>query len=255
VSHGPFDLTGRRAFVSGASRGIGRAISGALNAAGAGTVLCGRDRGELENTRSSLPNLGIESEILEMDVTREDTVTAWFSAARAQGRSPDIVVNNAGIIDRSILFDSTTEGWRRVLDVNLNAAYVVSREAARGMAARRHGRIIMIASILGLQGKRAALAYTASKHGMIGLARALAAELGPDGITANAICPGYIKTEINLALQRDPDFDAKVRSKTPAGRWGIPDEVAHSAVFLASEAASYINGHALVIDGGMTETH
>jgi NAD(P)-dependent dehydrogenase (short-subunit alcohol dehydrogenase family) len=123
------------------------------------------------------------------------------------------------------------------------------------MVARKSGRIIMIASILGLQGKRAALAYTASKHGMIGLARALAAELGPDGITANAICPGYIKTEITLALQRDAAYDAKVRSMTPAGRWGMPDEVAQSVVFLASDAAAYVNGHALVVDGGMTATH
>lgn len=255
MSGGPFDLTGRRAFVSGASRGIGRAISHALNAAGAETVLCGRDRAGLEKTRSSLPDPSIGSDVLELDVTREDLVTAWFDAERARGASPDIVVNNAGIIDRSTLFDSKSDGWRRVLEVNLNAAYVVSREAARGMVARKHGRIVMIASILSLQGKRAALAYTASKHGVLGLARALAAELGPDGITVNAICPGYIKTEINLALQQDVDFDAKIRSKTPAGRWGMPDEIAHSVVFLASGAAGYINGHALVVDGGMTETH
>lgn len=255
MSGGPFDLTGRRAFISGASRGIGRAISHALNAAGAETVLCGRDRAELEKTRSSLPKPGIGSDILELDVTSEDRVAAWFDAERARGASPDIVVNNAGIIDRSTLFDSKSEGWRRVLEVNLNAAYVVSREAARGMVARKHGRIIMIASILSLQGKRAALAYTASKHGVLGLARALAAELGPDGITANAVCPGYIRTEINLALQNDAEFDARIRSKTPAGRWGMPDEIAHAVVFLASGAAGYINGHALVIDGGMTETH
>jgi len=255
VSRGPFDLTGKRAFISGASRGIGRAISCALNAAGAETVLCGRDRGELENTRSSLPAPAIGSEVLELDVTRENAVAAWFESQRAQGKSPDIVVNNAGIIDRSTLLDSKTEGWRRVLDVNLDAAYVVSREAARGMVARKYGRIIMIASILGVQGKRGALAYTASKHGMIGLARALAAELGGDGITANAICPGYIRTEINLELQRNAAYDAMIRSKTPAGRWGVPDEIAHSVVFLASQSAGYINGHALVVDGGMTQTH
>jgi gluconate 5-dehydrogenase len=255
VTGGPFDLTGRRAFISGASRGIGRAISSALNAAGAETVLCGRDRIELEHTQSHLPNPAIGSTVVKLDVTREDDVTAWFSAEREKGRSPDIVVNNAGIIDRSSLFDSKTDAWRNVLDVNLNAAYVVSREAARGMVARKSGRIIMIASILGLQGKRAALAYTASKHGMIGLARSLAAELGPEGITANAICPGYIKTEINLALQSDPAYDSKVRSATPARRWGMPDEVAQSVVFLASASASYINGHTLVVDGGMTVTH
>lgn len=255
MTNGPFDLSGRRAFISGASRGIGRAIASALNAAGAETILCGRDRDALERTLSGLPNATVGSRLVELDVTREDAVSTWFDAEREQGRSPDIVVNNAGIIDRSGLFDSKTDSWRKVLDVNLNAAYVVSREAARGMVARKSGRIIMIASILGLQGKRAALAYTASKHGMIGLARALAAELGPDGITANAICPGYIKTEINLALQRDAAYDARVRSMTPAGRWGMPDEVAQSVVFLASDAAAYVNGHALVVDGGMTATH
>ncbi len=251
----PFDLTGRRAFVSGASRGIGRANAAALNAAGAETVLCGRDRRGLVQTQASLPNPATGSVIVEMDVVSEDAVTAWFSAERAAGRNPDIVINNAGIIDRSSLADSSTGGWHKVLDVNLTAAYVVSREAARGMVDRKWGRIIMIASILGLQGKRAAVAYTASKHGMIGLARTLAAELGADGITANAICPGYIKTEINLALQNDPAYDAKVKSANPTRRWGMPDEVAHSAVFLASDAASYINGHALVVDGGMTTTH
>ena len=255
MTHAPFNLTGRRAFISGASRGIGRALAGSLNAAGAETVLCGRDRSELEHTRSSLLNRAADSVVLEMDVTKEDAVTAWFRGERLLGRSPDIIVNNAGIIDRSSLSESSTDGWHKVLDVNLTAAYVVSREAARGMADRKWGRIIMIASILGVQGKRAALAYTASKHGMIGLARALAAELGADGITANAICPGYIKTDINLALQRDPDYDAKVKSANPTRRWGSPDEVAHSAVFLASDAASYINGHALVVDGGMTTTH
>lgn len=255
MTQGPFDLTGRRAFVSGASRGIGRAIAGALNAAGAETVLCGRDRAELEKTQSSLPNPAIAATVLELDVTREDAVSAWFAAQRERDKSPDIVINNAGIIDRALLLDSQTEGWRRVLEVNLNAAYIVSREAARGMVTRKYGRIIMIASILGLQGKRAALAYTASKHGMVGLARALAAELGPDGVTANAICPGYIRTEINLSLQRDAAFDARIRSMTPAGRWGMPDEVAQSVVFLASDAAAYINGHALVVDGGMTQTH
>ncbi|MGE0238133.1 MAG: SDR family NAD(P)-dependent oxidoreductase [Parvibaculaceae bacterium] len=255
MSSGPFDLSGRRAFVSGATRGIGRAIALALNAAGAGTVLCGRDRKELENTRSLLPDQGNEAEVLELDVTNEGEVAAWFGKAREERRSPDIIVNNAGIIDRSTLLESSSDGWRRVLAINLDAAYAVSREAARGMVQRKHGRIIMIASILGLQGKRAALAYTASKHGMIGLARALAAELGGDGITANAVCPGYIKTEINVALQRDAVFDAKVTSRTPAGRWGMPDDVAHAVVFLASDAAAYVNGHALVVDGGMMETH
>lgn len=251
----PFDLSGRRAFISGASRGIGRAMAAAMNAAGAETVLCGRNRRELVQTQSLLPNPDAGSVVVEMDITDEDAVTAWFSGERSAGRNPDIVVNNAGIIDRSSLSESSTKGWHGVLDVNLTAAYVVSREAAIGMAGRKWGRIIMIASILGLQGKRSALAYTASKHGMIGLARSLAAELGADGITANAICPGYIKTEINLALQRDPAYDAKVKAANPTRRWGLPDEVAHSAVFLASDAASYINGHALVVDGGMTTTH
>lgn len=226
-----------------------------MNAAGAEVILAGRDGAALTSAAAEMPNPSITSELLELDVTREDAVADFFRCQRDSGRSVDIIVNNAGVIDRSSLLDSSGEGWRRVLDVNLSAAYTVSREAARGMVDRRFGRIIMIASILGLQGKRSAVAYTASKHGMVGLARALAAELGGSAITANAICPGYIKTDINVTLQRDPAYDAKVRSATPAGRWGLPGDVAQVAVFLASDAAAYVNGHALAVDGGMTATH
>ena len=123
------------------------------------------------------------------------------------------------------------------------------------MVAARFGRIIMIASILSLQGKRAATAYTASKHGVLGLTRALAAELGPEGVTVNAVCPGYIRTDINVTLQQDTAFDAKICAATPVGRWGMPEDVAHAVLFLATSGASYVNGHALVVDGGMTATH
>ena len=255
MTRSPFDLSGRRVFVSGASRGIGRAIAHAMNAAGADVTLAGRDGAALAAAVGELPNPAPGRDVLELDITQEDAVVDCFRARRRNGTSPDIVVNNAGIIDRSSLLDSSSDGWRRVLDVNLTAAYNVSREAARSMVDRRFGRIIMISSILGLQGKRSAVAYTASKHGMMGLARALAAELGRDGITANAICPGYIRTDINLTLQQDEAYDAKVRAATPAGRWGLPQDVAQVAVFLASDAAAYVNGHALVVDGGMTSTH
>jgi gluconate 5-dehydrogenase len=164
----------------------------------------------------------------------------------------DILVNNAGINHRAPVTDFEQSEWDRVMRVNLDAPFAMSRTAARHMTAVGAGRIINTGSIMGHVARPTIPAYVASKGGIVGLTRALAVELGPVGITVNAIAPGYVATEMNTTLVQDRDFNAMVMNRTPVGRWGRPHEIAAVAVFLASDEASYVNGHVLVVDGGMT---
>jgi NAD(P)-dependent dehydrogenase (short-subunit alcohol dehydrogenase family) len=226
-----------------------------MHRAGADIILAGRDEQALIQSAREISPEGRDVSIACFDVTDEQAIAQCFENFRAENRVPNILVNNAGIVYRSTVAESRTDQWRAVIETNLVAAYNLSREAAVGMVDQNFGRIINIASILALQGKARASAYTASKHGIAGLTKALAAELGHAGITANAICPGYVRTDINRSLQNDPSFDAKVLENTPCGRWGMPEDIAGPAIFLASDAAAYVNGHLLVVDGGMTATH
>jgi len=249
-----FSLAGRIAFVSGSSRGIGFAIAQAMARAGATVVLNGRDHSTLEEKARELAEQGLRVETCSADMQDEKAIlSAIDDVVRRLGRI-DILVNNAGAIHRAPLQETPTDEWRRVLDLNLTGAFISSRAAARSMTAAGFGRIINIASILAVVGRATVTSYVASKHGLVGLTRSIAAEFGERGITCNAIAPGYIRTEINVALQNDPAFDQMVRSRTPLRRWGSPEDVAGAAVFLASGAAGYVNGHVLVVDGGMTST-
>lgn len=250
-----FDLSGRTALVTGASRGIGKALAGVLADAGAGVVLAARSLPALDEAAGSLRARGRQASTLALDVRDEAAVVDALARLRDLGRAPDILVNNAGIIDRSPLADSRTETWRGVVDTNLTAPYVLAREVARDMVAGGFGRIVNIASIMALHGKRNAHAYAATKHAIAGLTKALAAELGPAGVTANAICPGYVRTEINTSLQNDQAFDAMVRTRTPLGRWGETSDLATALLFLCAPASAYVNGHLLVVDGGFTVSH
>ena len=192
---------------------------------------------------------------IAFDVSDEAAcVAAVAEVARRHGRSPDILVNNAGINHRSPLSDFSTERFNHVLRTNLNGPFVLSRECAKGMAQRGWGRIVNVGSIMGEIGRNGMHAYVASKHGVHGLTKCLAAELGGSGVTCNALAPGYIGTDLTSKLQRDPSFNAQITSRTPVGRWGTPREMAGPAVFLCSDAASYVNGVSLVADGGMIET-
>jgi len=244
-----FSLAGRIALLTGASRGLGFAMAKAMAEAGATVVLNARDEAALARAASTIPG----ADTAAFDVGDEAAAKRGLGAVLARHGRVDILVNNAGVQHRSPLGEFPTEQWRRLLDVHLTSAFVLAREVSGGMAERNWGRIINTASMIGPRIVRPTIpAYAAAKAGLDVLTRALAVELGPKGVTANAIAPGYFATELNTALVNDPEFSSFVAKRTPLGRWARPDEIGGVAVFLASEAASYVNGITLYVDGGLT---
>lgn len=247
-----FSLKGRTALVTGASRGLGFAMARGLAQAGAHVFLNGRDAATLEARAQQLRDEGLAAGIAAFDATDEAGGRAALDRIVAGNGRLDILVANAGMNIRKPTLDYTTDEWRRVLDLNLTACFVLAREAARGMVKQKSGRIIFTGSVLSVMGRPTIAAYAAAKHGVLGLTKSLGAEFGRDGVTVNAIGPGFVRTEMTAGLQADPDFTAWVEMRTPLGRWADPEEIAGAAVFLASDAAAYVNGHLLMVDGGMT---
>lgn len=247
-----FDLTGRTALVTGASRGLGLAMAQGLAGAGARVILNGTDAGRLEQAADTLRAQGHQVLTLAFDVTDEAAVCAAFAGLDDQGTAVDILLNNAGIQFRSPMLELQTADWRRVIDINLTAAFVIGREAGRRMAARGRGKIINIGSLMSDLARPTIAPYAVSKGGIKMLTRAMAAEWGPLGIQANAIGPGYMLTDMNQALVENGDFDAWVKARTPARRWGKPQELAGLAVFLASEASNFVSGQIIYADGGIS---
>ena len=245
-----FDLTGQVALVTGAARGLGRAIAAALAGQGALALLNGRDPVALEAAAEAIRADGGAASVLCGDITDREVRAALFARIRADHRRLDILVNNAGARARKDLADFAPGDIERVTATNLFAPFEMSRLAAPMMIAQGGGRIINIASIAGPIARGGDAAYTASKAGLIGLTRALAAELGPHAITVNAIAPGFFATEANTAMAADPEVAAWLKQRTSLGRWGRADEIGGAAVFLASGAASFVTGHVLVVDGG-----
>lgn len=244
----PFDLQGRCAVVTGAGRGIGRAVALGLSQAGADVVLLGRP-GAQDATRDAVRELGGAVEVIDLDVSDLDAVER-VGADLTGSRQVDIVVNNAGIIDREDSVSVGRDAWQNVLDVNLNAMFFLCQQLGRPMVERGHGKIVSIASLLSFQGGVRVVSYAASKHGVAGVTKALANEWGPHGVQVNAIAPGYISTDNTTALREDPDRSRSILERIPAGRWGSADDIAGAAVFLSSSAADYVNGHVLTVDGG-----
>ena len=243
-----FSLTGKTALVTGASKGIGASIAIAMAQAGADVVLVGRSQDSLSATRTAIENLGRTTETLIADVESRDQIAAAFKSI--EQLNVEIVVNNAGSISRAPAIETSLEDWDRIIDTNLNSVFQISQLCAKSMLAKGHGRIINIASLLSFQGGINVPAYTASKHAVAGVTKALANEWGAKGVTVNAIAPGYISTDNTQALRNDVDRNASILARIPIGRWGTPEDLAAVAVFLASPAAAYINGEVITVDGG-----
>ncbi len=243
-----FSLTGKTALVTGASKGIGASIAIAMAQAGADVVLVGRSQDSLLNTRTAIENLGRTTETLIADV--ESRVQIMMAFKSIEQLNVEIVVNNAGSISRAPAIETSLEDWDRIIDTNLNSVFQISQLCAKSMLVRGHGRIINIASLLSFQGGINVPAYTASKHAVAGVTKALANEWGAKGVTVNAIAPGYVSTDNTQALRNDVDRNTSILARIPIGRWGTPEDLAAVAVFLASPAAAYINGEIITVDGG-----
>jgi len=247
-----FDLTGRVALVTGAYRGLGFAISKGLARAGATVVLNGRKAEALADAAKTLAEAGLRASTSVFDVTDGDAVRAAVAAIEREHGRIDILVNNAGIQRRNPIVDFKREDWDDVIATNLTAPYLLAQAVLPGMIARKSGKILNIASLMSDLARPTVVPYTAAKGGVRQLTRGLAVELAPHNIQVNAISPGYFATEMNRALIDNPEFNAWVCKRTPAGRWGEPPEIAGLAVFLCSDSANYVTGQLIAIDGGMS---
>lgn len=250
-----FSLKGRTALVTGASAGIGHDAALTLAEAGARVLLVARNLERLEAVRREIVSSGGQAATHAFDVSDPASIASLVEDVSRFGPMPDILVNNAGTIDRSPLGQIEHVEWQRVVALNLTAPFLLAQALAPSMRERRWGRIVNIASILALQGKPNAHSYVATKHAVAGITKSMAAELGGQGICVNALCPGYIRTEINIVLQQDEVFNEKLKARNPLQRWGTVEDLRGPLLMLCSQASSFVNGHLMVVDGGMTVTH
>ena len=244
----PFDLTGRVAIVTGANTGIGQGIAVALAEAGADVALVGRSTAE--ETEQGVRAAGRRALHLSADLSTIAPVQQIVERTIAVLGGLDILVNNAGTIRRADAVDFSEEDWDAVIDTNLKSVFFLCQAAGRHMIAKGRGKIVNIASMLSFQGGIRVPSYTASKSGVAGLTRLLANEWAAKGVNVNAIAPGYIATNNTAALQADETRNRQILERIPAARWGEPSDLGGAAVFLASEASNYVNGHILAVDGG-----
>ncbi|QTX06192.1 SDR family oxidoreductase [Agromyces archimandritae] len=250
---GPFDLDGRVALISGSSRGIGKALAAALAEAGATVVLNGVDPDRLAGAERELAGrFGDRIRSAAFDVTDESAVRDGVADVEGRVGPIDVLVNNAGVQHRVPLLELELADWERVVRIDLTSAFILGRAVAAGMVARGSGKIINICSVQSELGRPSIGAYTAAKGGLRNLTRAMTAEWASAGIQINGLAPGYIHSDMTQALVDDPDFDAWLRARTPAGRWGTPADLGGPAVWLASSASDYVNGQVILVDGGMT---
>lgn len=246
-----FDLTGRMALITGSTRGIGFALAQGLAEAGAAVIVNSRQQDAVTQAVSKLQALGLNARGAVFDVADTAGVDAAFEGFDRDGLAIDILINNAGIQHRQPMLDLSLDDWNRVINTNLTAAFVVGRAAARRMVNRGNGgKIINIGSLTSEAGRATVAPYTVAKGGIKMLSKAMAAEWAQFNIQANSIGPGYILTDMNEALINNPSFDAWVKSSNPAQRWGRPEELVGTAIFLASGASSYVNGQIIYVDGG-----
>ena len=243
-----FDLTGSAAIITGASTGLGRGMALGLASAGADVLLV--DHVPSEETAAEVQKLGRKGVALTVDLSLMSSIPVVCEAAVAAFGKIDILVNNAGIIRRAPAVEFTEKDWDDVLTINSKTVFFLSQAAGRDMMKRRYGKIINVASLLAFQGGIIVPSYAASKGAVAQVTKALANEWAASGITVNAIAPGYMATNNTRALREDPVRSKSILDRIPAGRWGSPEDLQGAAVFLASHASDYVNGHVLVVDGG-----
>ena len=240
------DLVGKNAIVTGSTRGIGRAIAGSLASAGARVAVVGRDQARAAEAAAAL---GTSARGFAANVSDPASVVALIEAVEKEFGQVDILVNNAGLTRDNILFRLKDDDWDAVLDANLRGAFIAIRTVARGMIKRRWGRIINIASVVGITGNKGQANYAASKAGLIGLTKSVAKELGSRNVLVNAVAPGFIETDMTAAMT--PEARAGLAGQIPLERLGTPQDIAGVVTFLASDQAAYITGQTIVVDGGM----
>ena len=246
-----FDLTGKKAFVTGASRGIGRVIAVALAAAGADVAIAARSQDGLEQTAREVTAVGRKAFVFPLDVTRQEDVVAAVTEAIKMLGHLDIVFNNAGGSNFMVPFlDMRMSGWEKVLRLNLDSTVYVCQAVGPHLRERGSGSVINVASVAGLAAAPGLVPYGASKAAVVSLTRTLAVEWAPLGIRVNALCPGWTATDLNKNLWDGPDGGEATVANVPMRRWARPEEMAGPAVFLASDASSYMTGQVLVVDGG-----
>lgn len=245
-----FSLRNRTALVTGSGAGLGLEIARALTEAGARVWLNGRSPSRMARVIEQFSAEGLEVSACVFDVAHDAGRRSAINAFGAN--TPDILVNNVGLRDRRPMSEMSDDDVRRLIEVDLTASALLTRDLAENMKSRGFGRIISVTSIAGAIARPGNTIYSAAKQGLTGLMRAVAVEYGPFGITSNAIAPGFFATQTNRAMSEDPDVNQYLMRRVPLGRWGKPHEIAGAAVFLASQASSFVNGHVLTIDGGLT---
>jgi gluconate 5-dehydrogenase len=252
MTHTLFSLLGKTALVTGSSQGIGQTLAQGLAEAGASLVLNGRDRAKLKEAAQALRGTGATVSELPFDVTDHDAVRAAVDGFEAETGPIDILINNAGMQHRAPLEDFPPDRFEALLQTNVASVFHVGQAVARHMINRGAGKIINIASVQTALARPGIAPYTATKGAVANLTKGMATDWAPKGLTVNAIAPGYFDTPLNAALVADVEFTAWIKKRTPSGRWGQLPELRGAAIFLASDASSYINGQTIFVDGGMT---
>jgi gluconate 5-dehydrogenase len=248
----PFDLSGRIALVTGSGKGIGLALAHALGAAGARLILNGRNADALVQARAGLHEAGIQVETAVFDVTNAAAVQAGVARIEAEIGAIDILVNNAGMQHRGAFAEFPVNAWHKIVATNIDSVFLVGQAVAQRMIPRKRGKIINICSVQSELGRPGIAPYAATKGAVKMLTKGMAIDLGKHGIQVNGLGPGYFKTELTQALVDDAAFSTWLAGRTPSGRWGEVGELGGAVVFLASGASSFVNGHILYVDGGIT---
>ena len=247
-----FGIKNKIALVTGSSRGLGLTLARGLAQAGCNVVLNGTDQQKLESARQLLLQEGLNAFVSSFDVTDEQAIVHSVDRIEQSIGTIDILVNNAGIMIRGPLEEFSSSHWQKIIDINLTGAFLVAKAVVKSMIKRNKGKIVNICSVQSELARPTIAAYTASKGGIRNLTRAMATDWGKHNIQVNGIAPGYFKTDLTEALYQDEKFDTWLKSRTPANRWGEPEELLGALIFLSSGASSYVNGHIVYVDGGMT---